>query len=394
VTMAQPSDRVRPYDFRTPEGLDRSRVRMLNSVLDAFSRLAGGVMTGALRMPVHVKVADIRQIAWEEFTRDAKSPAHLIVFTMAPLPARSILYIPLDLAMAMVDVRLSGSGSGWYPQRALTEIEEVLLAPIVDSLLSELSNAIGHYLKVDIAVTQKVADTDVLQAVIASGFCVAAEFEVRFGESATFVMVMCLPFPVARPIVDAVERAELAAGGEPGEPDPVLESQVLRTPLELAVRFDPVSLTAPEIAGLVPGDVILLRHRVGRPLTLVAGNLPRMSVLPTAVGHRLAAVVVDPASVQELLDTEESREPDWPSVDAHDGEENPEGPASASVARLVPKRASTERLVKASGRPVTDAGEGLGGGSSSERATTSRGIDLEAARMAAEQLFSRKGTET
>ncbi len=298
----------RAYDFRTPEGLDRSHLRFLHNVFDIYVRLAGGVLTGALRMPVHVAVSDIRQTAWDDFARNSESPAHLVVFSMAPLPAKCIMYLPLDLSMGMVDVRLSGPGDGWYPKRPLTEIEEVLLAPIVDSLLNEMGNALGHYLPVNMAVNQKAADTDLLQAVISSGFCVVVEMEVRFGDGAAFMMAICLPFPVVRPIVEAIEKSELALTADPDEPDPALLAQLLRVPVELSVRFSSTRLSPPEIRDLAPGDVIPLHHPPGAPLSLVAGGLPRLSVLPTSVGRHLAAVVVDPAMVGSMV-VEEGEDP-------------------------------------------------------------------------------------
>ncbi len=291
---------VRSYDFRVPEALDRSNMRSLASVFDIYVRLAGGVLTGALRLPVSVRVLSVGQASWDEFARNTESPAHLIVFSMSPLPAKCILYIPLDLAMAMVDVRLSGSGSGWYPKRALTEIEEVLLAPIVDSLLSEMGNALSHFMKVYIAINQKAADTDLLQAIIASGYCVIVNFEVRFGDGGIFNLACCLPFPVVRPMVDAVERVNLARAATPDEPDPKVVQRILRVPIDLSVRFSSPHLTPPEIASLAPGDVIPLHHMPGRPLTMVAGGQPKFSVLPTSVGKHLAALVVDPESFEEV----------------------------------------------------------------------------------------------
>ncbi len=294
------SNEVREYDFRVPEGLDRSNLRSLASVFDIYVRLAGGVLTGALRMPVNVRVMKVGQSSWDDFARSTDSPAHLIVFSLSPLPAKSILYLPLDLAMSMVDVRLSGTGSGWYPKRALTEIEEVLLAPIVDSLLSELGNALSHFMKVYIAINQKAADTDLLQAVIASGYCVVVNFEVRFGDGGIFEMAICLPFPVVRPMVDAVEKANMARAATPDEPDPHMVERLLRIPVELSVRFQPPRLTPPEIASLSPGDVIPLHHMPGRPLAMVAGGQEKFAVLPTAVGKHLAALVVDPDSFEDV----------------------------------------------------------------------------------------------
>jgi flagellar motor switch protein FliM len=264
-------------------------------VLDVFVRLAGGALTGALRIPVHMRVSDIRHSTWEEFALGVENPAHLLVLDLSPLPGRAILYFPLSLAMAMLDVRMSGPGTGKYPKRSLTEIEDSLLTPLVEAMLGELRVALAPYLEVEPRVIQKAPDIDLLQAVIPSGICVSIGFEVHLADGGVFAPSLCVQFPTVRPVVEAIEHADLAmAGSHDRGPNLGMVQRLLDVPVDLHVVFPPAHLSPVEVAGLAPGDVIPLHHDPGRPVRLVAGGMPWLSVLMTTIRRRLAAVVVEP----------------------------------------------------------------------------------------------------
>lgn len=286
---------VRPYDFRQPEGLERGQLRGLRSALDVYVRLAGGALTSSLRVPVHMRVTDLRHSSWESFAAVVENPAHLLVVELPPLPGRGIFYLPLGYAMAMLDVRMSGPGTGRFPRRALTEIEDALLTPLMEASIGVMSVAFAPYVEMNPRILQRAPDVDLLQAVIPSGFCVVVEFEVRLGDGGVFQPMLCLQLSTVRPIAEAIERTELLLGGErhPG-PSPTLLERLLEVPVDLEVVFEPVRLTTMEVAGLRVGDVVPLHHEPGRPLRLLAGGMPLFSVLPTTERRRLAAIVVDP----------------------------------------------------------------------------------------------------
>jgi flagellar motor switch protein FliM len=286
---------VRPYDFRQPEGLERGQLRGLRSVLDVYVRLAGGSLTSSLRTPVHMRVTDVRHSSWEGFAAAVENPAHLLVIELPPMPGRGIFYMPLAYAMAMLDVRMSGPGTGRFPKRPLTEIEDALLMPLMEASIGVMSTAFAPYVELSPRILQRAPDVDLLQAVIPSGFAVVIEFEVRLGEGGVFKPLLCLQLSTVRPIAEAIERTELLLGGERHSgPSPTLLERLLDVPVDLAVVFDPVRLTTSEVAALKVGDVIPLRHQPGRPLKLLAGGMPLFSVLPTTERRRLAAIVVEP----------------------------------------------------------------------------------------------------
>jgi flagellar motor switch protein FliM len=264
--------------------------------LDVFVRLAGGALTGALQTPIHMRVAEIRQAAWEEFALEVENPAHLLVLELGSVPGRAIFHLPLAFAMSMLEVRMSGTGAGRFPNRQLTEIEDALLSPLIEAIFGELMVAFAPYIELHPRVVQKAPDIDLLQAVIPSGSCVIIDFAVNVGD-VTFRPSLVTQFPTIRPIIEAIEHSDLALGAAERDlgPSPARIERVLEVPVDLEVVFPrTVHLSPVEVASLSPGDVIPLGHEPGRPLRVLAGGLPVHWALPTTIGHRLAAVIVDP----------------------------------------------------------------------------------------------------
>jgi flagellar motor switch protein FliM len=109
------------------------------------------------------------------------------------------------------------------------------------------------------------------------------------------VSTLCIPFASLLPrLQDGKDRksqtpAERAASQLNAE-------QVRRAlggvPVDVALAFEPVTLTPAQIIALAPGDVVPLRHRVSQPLAVESGGVTFAHALAGRQGSRLAGLVV------------------------------------------------------------------------------------------------------
>ena len=65
-----------------------------------------------LRTPVKVDIGELEQQRWEEYVNGLPDPTFLTGATVVPTGGRIILHLPLPLAMALVEIRLGGTGHG------------------------------------------------------------------------------------------------------------------------------------------------------------------------------------------------------------------------------------------------------------------------------------------
>ena len=287
---------VRRYDFRTPEVLDRNRLRSLGLVLENFSRLASRRLSVDLHVPVELVVTDTREMVWEELA-DAHDPYCMVLFGLNPLPGRALLHLPTELAMAIVDLRMGGTGTGSYPTRPLSDIDVELLTDVMGGALEQLAAAFGHLAAVSLGGMQVESTAQLLQVVRASDSCLAVRLEVRMGEDASLTRTCSLGLPLTtlRPLMRAL--LYMGDGHGRGSADGVhsaAQERLLDPLVDVAVRFQPKSLSSQDILGLQVGDVINLHHPCDLPLEVAVEDVVYLAALPMERARRIACTVVDP----------------------------------------------------------------------------------------------------
>ncbi|HEX5266062.1 MAG TPA: flagellar motor switch protein FliM [Acidimicrobiales bacterium] len=286
---------VRLYDFRTPEVLDRNRLRSLALVLENFSRLASRRLSVDLHVPVELVVTDTREMVWEELA-GAHDAYCMVLFGLPPLPGRALLHLPIELAMAIVDLRMGGAGAGSYPTRPLSDIDVELLTDVMGGALDQLAAAFGHLAAVSLGGMQVESTAQLLQVVRANESCLAVRLEVRLGEDATMTRTCSLGLPLStlRPLMRALLHMGEGTRGFSDGVHSAAEERLLDPLVDVAVRFQPKSLSSQDILGLQVGDVINLHHPRDLPLEVAVEDVVYLAALPMERARRIACTVVDP----------------------------------------------------------------------------------------------------
>ena len=285
---------VRPYDFRMPETLDRSQVRGLRVLLEVLAHRGGGVLTTRLRAPVTLVLGDLEQCSWAEYSATLPEPTCLFAVVLPPLTGRLVLHLPVELALVAVDLRMGGPGKATAGGRALTEVEQRLVATVADDLFNELPAIFAPLAALQVGSAVQVSSVQFLPPVRPTDMYLLAPVTLELGEDASYRFDLCFPFSILHPLADALS-AQAAEDDLPAtRASEAVARRLLDTPVDVRVRFPSTTLTPADVLHLAPGDVIDLPYDHGAPLALVAGEQHHLDVLPTTSGKRLACVVIDP----------------------------------------------------------------------------------------------------
>lgn len=285
---------VRPYDFRMPETLDRSQVRGLRVLLEVLAHRGGGVLTTRLRAPVNLSLGDLEQCSWAEYSATLPEPTCLFAVVLPPLTGRLVLHLPVELALVAVDLRMGGPGKATAGGRALTEVEQRLVATVADDLFNELPAIFAPLAALQVGSAVQVSSVQFLPPVRPTDMYLLAPVTLELGEDASYRFDLCFPFSILHPLADALS-AQAAEDDLPAtRASEAVARRLLDTPVDVRVRFPSTTLTPADVLHLAPGDVIDLPYDHGAPLALVAGEQHHLDVLPTTSGKRLACVVIDP----------------------------------------------------------------------------------------------------
>jgi flagellar motor switch protein FliM len=285
-----------PFDFRRPSKFSRDHARALQIVNETFARQFTTILSTTLRSVSQVSVASIDHVSYDEYIRSSPDPTLMTILNLDPLPGAGILQLPLGIAMAAIDRLLGGNGEGNQPARALTDIESVLMRELLVRVLHELDYAFESLVKVSTNIVQLEFNPQFAQVAAPSDMVVVATFDVRIGGKEA-PATLCLPFTALQPVLEQVTGHALFAdrkGNDPQESARAMTAGLSGVPVDVAVRFEPVTLTSSEILHLSVGDVLPLRHPVSTPLSVCAADSTCASAVPGSKGRRLAFMIVDP----------------------------------------------------------------------------------------------------
>jgi len=295
MTLVDDTQRqVRPYDFQRQEGLERGRLRRLTPVLEVVAHRVAGSLTSVLHTPVRVEVGELEQQRWERFANDLPEPTLLTSATVSPFGGRIVLHMPTDLAFALVEIRLGGSGTAPGPDRQLTEIEQRLVGEVAMSSLEELPPAFAGVVAFSLGAVASVTSPMLLHAAKPTEMCLIVGLHLDLGEGGAHDASICVPLTVLMPMLDSLERIDRVQSR--GDSERVLEdlrARLLDAPVEARICFPDFALSSAELSSLVTGDVVDLRSRPGSALSMRVGDATYCDVVPTLRGKRLACMVVD-----------------------------------------------------------------------------------------------------
>jgi flagellar motor switch protein FliM len=286
-----------PFDFRRPNKFSRDHVRALQIVNETFARQFGTILSTTLRAVSTVVLAGVEQMTYDEYVQATPNPSMLAILSLEPLNGAALFHVPLPLANAGIDRLLGGSGNptGTWPSRPLTEIEATLMRGILDRALSELSYAFESLVELEPAVVQLESNPQFAQIAAPSDMVVVAGYETRIGGESG-LMTLCIPFSSLQPVLERAASTSVFIDRPVGDPVAVqtaVTHRIEEVPVEVAVRFRPITLRSGEIVNLREGDVVPLGHRVDVPLTVMAAGVDAFLATPGKKGKRLAVQIVE-----------------------------------------------------------------------------------------------------
>lgn len=285
-----------PYDFRRPNKFNRDHVRALQIVGETFARQFTTVLSTSLRAVSQVQLVSVGQLTYDEYVRETPNPTFLAGLSLEPLPGSSLLHIPLDVVMAMVDRFMGGNAEGDMPARPLTEIEAGLVRSLLERVLRELAYAFEPLTPIVPRILQFESNPQFAQITSMTDMVITLDFDLKVGAHEGRAS-LCIPFASLQPVLVEVSSTAMHAGPvlvDPGAVRRAMSTALDSASVDVSVRFRPTQLSSAEIVDLRPGDVVPLAHHVDAPLTVSIAGVDCFPARPGQRGHRLACLLVDP----------------------------------------------------------------------------------------------------
>ncbi|MRH42268.1 flagellar motor switch protein FliM [Aquibacillus halophilus] len=288
--------RIRIYDFKRALRFSKDQIRSISRIHENFARLLTTFFSAQLRTYVHISVASVDQVPYEEFIRSIPTMTILNIYSVSPLNGRIIFEFNPNIAYAMMDRLLGGKGNSINKVESLTEIETTLMTQLFEKALDNLQEAWSSVVEIDPVLEEFEVNPQFLQLVSPNETVVVVSLNTTIGESSGMINI-CIPHVVLEPIIPKLSvhywmQNESTKESKPEEYENLAKS-IEKAVVDLRVILGESTISMNELLHLNENDVIQLNQSIDTPLKLNIDKQQKFHVQPGKRRNKIAVQVIE-----------------------------------------------------------------------------------------------------
>jgi flagellar motor switch protein FliM len=300
--------KIKIYDFKRPDKFSKEQIRTVSIMHETFARLTTTSLSAQLRSLVHVHVASVDQLTYEEFIRSIPTPTTLAVINMDPLKGNAILEIDPSITFSMIDRLFGGTGAGAKVSRDLTDIEQSVMEGIIVRILANMREAWTQVIDLRPRLGQIETNPQFAQIVPPSEMVVLVTLETKVGEEEG-MMNFCLPYITIEPIISKLSSQFWFSSVRRSSTTQylgVLKQKLSDVDMDVVAEIGSINVPIRDVLALRVGDIVRLSNvRIGDPLSLSIGNKKKFLCQAGIVGKKVAVQVIGKLEGDEVEEFEE-----------------------------------------------------------------------------------------
>lgn len=247
--------RVVPYNFSSAGQISTDQLRAISMLNDLFARNLTHNLAAWLRTRFQVNLVSAEQILFNEFLLRIPEISYVASVRLEPLGALSVLQLDLGLAPPIIDLLLGGEGRDG-PLRELTDIEESILASVVEIICRELTAA-WQPVGLTFNFERRQMQTQVARIMPVTEKTLCLSFEIRMPHSSG-LLNLAFPAVVANTILRRLTSDWGKRRHHAGDVRARMETTARRIRFGGTLQLPTVRLAASTIENLKPGTVLRL----------------------------------------------------------------------------------------------------------------------------------------
>lgn len=290
-----PIDRkVKIYDFKRPDKFSKDHLRTVTNMHEQFARLTTTALSAQLRTLVHLNVASVDQLTYEEFVRSIPSPTTMGIIAMDPLKGSAVLEIDPSITFTIVDRIFGGRGEVMKMNRELTEIENQVMDTIMVKMLGNLREAWATVIDLRPRIVTIELNPNFSSVVAPSEMVVLVTLETKVSDVEGMVN-FCIPYITLEPIISKLSAQYWYASVKRGytrENFNIIKDKLGTISVDVIAQLGSVEVSVKDVIDLEVGDTIKLHNaKIGDELILKIGNKEKFLCRPGVIGKRMAVQI-------------------------------------------------------------------------------------------------------
>jgi len=308
IRPAADTRKIKIYDFKRPDKFSKEQIRTISMMHDTFARLTTTSLSAQLRSMVHVHVASVDQLTYEEFIRSIPTPTTLAIINMDPLKGNAILEIDPAVTFSIIDRLFGGSGEGTKAQHELTDIESAVMEGIIVRILGNMREAWTQVIDLRPRLGQIDTNPQFAQIVPPTDMVVLVTLETKVGDVEGMIN-FCIPYLTIEPIIGKLSTQfwfSTVHRGTTTENLNVLKDKLATIDVDVVAEIGKINIPVREVLSLRLGDVVRLYNtRIGDPYSLNIGNKRKFLCRPGVIGKKIAVQILKKTAELEQEEFEE-----------------------------------------------------------------------------------------
>jgi flagellar motor switch protein FliM len=287
---AEMGARVEPYSFSTAGQISTDQLRAISMLNDLFARNLTHNLAAWLRSRFQVNLVSAEQIPFNEFLLRIPEISYVSSVRLEPLGALSVLQLDMALAPPIIDLLLGGEGQEGA-LRELTDIEESILASVVEIICRELTAA-WQPVGLSFNFERRQMQTQVARIMSVNEKTLCLSFEIRMPHSSG-LLNLAFPAVVANTILRRLTSDWARRRRHAAETRTRMEALVRHLRIGGTLQLPPVRLPAKSIETLEPGTIVRLDLSASTAAEWRVGGQPLCKAHPIRLGAHRAARMDD-----------------------------------------------------------------------------------------------------
>ncbi len=245
--------RVLPYSFSSAGQISTEQLRAISMLNDLFARNLTHNLAAWLRTRFQVNLVSAEQIPFNEFLLRIPEISYVASVRLEPLGALSVLQLEMSLAPPIIDLLLGGEGKEGA-LRELTDIEESILASVVEIICRELTSA-WQPVSLSFNFERRQMQTQVARIMSVNEKTLCLSFEIRMPH-ASGLLNLAFPAVVANTILRRLTSDWGRMRRHSTESRGRMELSARKINFGASLQLPSVRVPARTIENLEPGAVI------------------------------------------------------------------------------------------------------------------------------------------
>ncbi|MGA7524137.1 MAG: hypothetical protein WBW84_16920 [Acidobacteriaceae bacterium] len=281
-----PRSRVLPWSFMRSGQISNEQLRAISMLNDIFARNLTHHLGAWFRSRAQVSLVSAEQILFSEFLGRIPELAYVCSVRLEPLHTVCVLQMDLTTAPPMIDLLLGGEGRAAEP-RELTDVEEAILAGVVEAVCRELTTA-WQPVGLTFRFEKRQMQTQTPRLIPVSEKTLCLSFELRLAE-VSGLLNLAFPAVVSNTILRQLAGEKARRRGHTPEVRQRMRELAGACRTQVSLELPPVLVASTQCGGLEPGRILRLNLPARTAARLCAGGLVLFRAAPVSQANTRAA---------------------------------------------------------------------------------------------------------